>query len=72
MNPFLKRLRAGSPVYTVEDTKDGFSLVLREDQSEQFSALVREIVEQSGPDYAAFPTSRSGTGYDRVFIMTFG
>lgn len=71
MNPFLKRLRAGSPVYSVEDDPDGFALILRDSQEAEFSEIVGQIIDQSGCDYAAFPTSRSGKGYDRVFIMTF-
>ena len=71
MSPFLNRLRVGSPIYIVEDTQDGFSLVSRHDQCEEFSALVNQIIDMSGPDYAVFPTSHYGTGYDRVLILTF-
>lgn len=66
---FLECLRKGSSAHRVTVEADGLSLVPLDGAEDQFNDLAREILERSGEDFVAFPTTDGSHGYERVFVV---
>lgn len=69
MGQFLERLRKGSSAHTVIVEAQGLSLVRLDGAEDRFNDLAREILERSGEDFVAFPTTDGSHGYERVFVV---
>lgn len=71
MGCVLDRLKAGSPVYTVETAGDGFVLVAAPSQHAEFSRLVRDLLDHDADEFVILPVTDGGHGYDRAIILPF-
>lgn len=69
MGQFLERLRKGSSAHTVVVEEQGLSLVRLDGAEDRFNELAQEILERSGDDFVAFPTTDGSHGYERVFVV---
>jgi hypothetical protein len=70
MDLSLQTLHHPDPLYDIEDSTDGFSLVRAASaDAETFNGLVRQILDKAGRDFVALPRSDGRTGYDGVFIL---
>lgn len=69
MARLLEKFREGSSAYRIEPDGEGVLLVAREGLRDEFSDVVRDLIETSGEDYVAFPTTDGNAGYERVFLL---
>lgn len=69
MERVLDKLRCESSAYRIECDDDGVTLVARDGLREEFSDVVRDLVEKAGEEYVAFPTADGDAGYERVFLL---
>ena len=69
MGKLLDRLRQDSPAYRLEAEDDGFVLIRRDGQHDDFNAFARDLIDNAGRDYAVFPTPDTQTGYERLFVI---
>ncbi len=70
MGSLLDRLKAGSTAYTVEPTGDGgFVLVRDEKHAEEFTALVRDLLNRPTTEFVLLPTTDGHAGYERAVIL---
>ena len=69
MGRLLDRLRAGSPAYAVEDAGEGFVLVAVPDHRDEFSDLVRDLINRNTEEFVVLPVTDGGHGYDRAVIL---
>ncbi|WP_433949998.1 hypothetical protein [Brevundimonas bullata] len=66
----MERLKAGSTAYNVEPTGDGgYILVRHEEHAEEFTQLVRDLINQPTDEFVILPTSDGETGYERAVIL---
>lgn len=70
MGKMLERLKAGSPVYSVEETDGGYVLIASGADGAAFSSLVRDLVNAVDDEFVALPISDGHTGYERVVLLT--
>ncbi len=69
MVTLLDRLKVGSPAYVMSETEEGYLLIGAPDAKEQFSDLVRDLVNRGGDEFVVLPTSDGKTGYERVILL---
>lgn len=69
MTPFIETLRKGGSAFTVEDIEIGFLIHRVEGHESSFNQIARQLINQAGPDYTAFPRSDGRGGYDCVHII---
>lgn len=69
MGRLLDRLRRDDPTYEMVATDDGLLLTARDGQADRFTELARDLIENAGEDFVAFPTSDGRHGYERVFLI---
>lgn len=69
MSLFLAILGQDGPAHTVEPSTHGFLIVRREGYEEEFNRIARRVIDESGPDYSAFPRSDRQGGYDCVHVI---
>ena len=53
----------------METADPGFVIVRVQGHEAALNALARQVINQAGPDYAAFPRSDGRGGYDCVHII---
>jgi hypothetical protein len=68
MGKILDRLKAGAPSYAIEEIGDGIVLIRTPAHAETFSMLVRDLLNTSGEEFVALPTT-DGSGYERVVLL---
>lgn len=70
MGRLLDRLKAGSTAYNIEPTSEG-SLVLVRDaaHAEEFSRLVRELINHPTDEFIVLPTGDGHAGYESAVIL---
>lgn len=71
MDCVLDRLKAGSPVYTVEMAGNGYVLVAAPLHYAEFSRLVRDLLDHDADEFVILPVTDGGDGYDRAIILPF-
>lgn len=69
MGKLLDKITAGSPIYAVESTGDGYVLVKRDLYSDDFDRLVRELLDRQTTEFVVLPVTDGSTGYDRAIIL---
>ena len=67
MGKVLDRLLLKSPVRRVSDD-DGLNLYPIDGHQDEFDALVRQLEDEAGNDYVAFPCG-SGPHYEHVLVL---
>ncbi|QCQ99135.1 MULTISPECIES: hypothetical protein [unclassified Brevundimonas] len=66
----LERLKAGSTAYNVEPTGDGGFILVRDiEHAEEFTNLVRALINRPTDEFVILPTSDGHTGYERAVIL---
>lgn len=65
----LSSLRTETEVYTVEAYETGFVIARRPSADSAFDAVARQVINQSGDTFAAFPRADGRGGYDSVLII---
>ena len=65
----LSLLKSGGSCYTVEDSEHGFLLHVVPGDEANFNIIVRQLMDQAGPEFAAFPRTDGKGGYDCVHII---
>ena len=68
MGRLLDRLNRDDPAYELVATDNGLMLTARDGQSDRFTELARDLIDNAGEDFVAFPTSDGRQGYERVFL----
>ena len=70
MGCLLERLKAGSTAYNVEPTGDGGFILVRDiEHAEEFTNLVRDLINRPTDEFVILPTSDGHTGYERAVIL---
>jgi len=69
MERVLDKLRNESSVYRIESEDEGVVLVAEDGLRDEFNDVVRDLVDNAGEEYVAFPTTDGDAGYDRVFLL---
>jgi len=70
MTSSLHRLAAGSPYYRVEPTGEGGFVIIRDDRyAEDFSRIVRNLMNCPSTDFIVLPTHDGRRGYARAVIL---
>ncbi len=70
MGRLLDRLTAGSAAYNVEPSGDGGYVLVRDDgHAEEFSKLVRNLIDLPTDEFVILPISDGHTGYERAVIL---
>lgn len=65
----LSLLKTGGSCYTVENVEHGFLLHVVQGDEANFNIIVRQLLDQAGPEFAAFPRTDGSGGYDCVHII---
>jgi len=69
MGRLLDRLKAGSPAYAVEEAGEGFVLVALAERRDEFSDLVRDLINRNTEEFVVLPVTDGANGYDRAVIL---
>jgi len=69
MGRLLERVTAGSPAYAVERTADGYILVGEAAYREEFSELVRDLLNHQSDELVVLPISDGQAGYESAIIL---
>lgn len=70
MGRLLDRLKAGSAAYNVEPTGEGGFVLVRDDEhAEEFSCLVRELINRPTDEFIILPTGDGHAGYESAVIL---
>ncbi len=72
MSDLLGRLRADSVVHITQSSSEGFAILPRGDRLAEFSALVREAINDASGDFVVFPSLVPGTTegfYERAHVI---
>jgi len=62
-------LLEGGACFTVETIENGFLLHVVESERDNFNILVRQLMNEAGPEFVVFPRSDGDGGYDCVHVM---
>ncbi|WGM45859.1 hypothetical protein KOAAANKH_00723 [Brevundimonas sp. NIBR10] len=61
---------AGSAAYTVESTGEGGIVLVRQDShAEEFSRLVRDLINTPNDEYVILPSRDARSEYERVVVL---
>lgn len=71
MARMMDQLKAGSPVFGVENAGDCFVLVAVPERCQEFSDLVRDLLNQGTDEFVILPVTDGADGYDRAIIIPY-
>ncbi len=71
MARMLDRLKVGSPVFAVERAGEGYVIVAEPHHHEEFTQLVRDLLNQAPDEFVVLPVTDGSTGYERAIILPF-
>lgn len=70
MGSVIKRLKSGSPIYTVEETGDGgFVLIPNPEYADEFSQLVRNLMSVPSSEFVILPTRNGKRRYSLAVVL---
>ena len=70
MGNLLDRLQAGSDCFELEQTGFGLVIVCRVNCEDDFTGLVRHLLDSESNEYAILPVTNGYQGYERVILLS--
>lgn len=65
----LDRLVSGSPLFEVERAEEGYVLVADPLHHEEFTQMVRDLLNHDTDEFVVLPVTDGNRGYDRAVIL---
>jgi len=69
MRDLLAAIEAGSPIFDVETSGEGYVVTPKMGEEASFTQMIEDLALSSTDQFAVFPVSDGKTGYKRAVIL---